>query len=65
MVLTVNNCYLPTQLPKLEDHPLSAAATTYSIHSQLPSICAGRHLHPCTREYIQGKPQWHFYRTNL
>jgi hypothetical protein len=34
------------QPPKLEDHPLSAVATAYSIYSQLPSKTGGRLLHP-------------------
>jgi hypothetical protein len=32
--------------PKLEDLPMSASATAYSIYSQLHSISGGRLLHP-------------------
>jgi len=33
--------WYPTPNPKLEDHPLSASATAYSIYSQLPSVSGG------------------------
>jgi hypothetical protein len=32
----------PRPTPKLEDHPLSASATAYTMYSQLPSISGGR-----------------------
>jgi hypothetical protein len=31
---------------KLQEHPLSPAATAFLIHSQLPSTSGGRLLHP-------------------
>jgi len=39
------NCYNLPQPPKLKDHHLSAAATAYSIHSQLSSLSGGLLFH--------------------
>jgi hypothetical protein len=41
--VTIKNFYgeglsAPRLTPKLDDHPLSAVATVYSIYSQLPSV---------------------------
>jgi hypothetical protein len=44
------------QTPKLEDHPLSAVATAYSLYSQLPSVSGG--ALPPSAAWRRAMPWW-------